>query len=134
MTTERTFLKTLRAGDSFRSLGAFRDSRCPGSARRTLQGGLYSSRRQRIEHNGNCQRFGNYARRCKNTPPARSFDVEGHSFAGAAAAWPGDISIQRGKETMGITCEEVWREISDYVDHELDAKRRTALEEHFAEC
>jgi anti-sigma factor RsiW len=35
---------------------------------------------------------------------------------------------------MGITCEEVWREISDYVDDELDAKRRTALEEHFAEC
>lgn len=35
---------------------------------------------------------------------------------------------------MGITCEEVWRDISDYVDDELDPKRRTALEEHFAEC
>jgi hypothetical protein len=35
---------------------------------------------------------------------------------------------------MGITCEEVWRDISDYVDDELDAKQRTTLEEHFAEC
>jgi anti-sigma factor RsiW len=35
---------------------------------------------------------------------------------------------------MGITCEEVWRDISDYVDDELDAKQRTVLEEHFAEC
>jgi len=35
---------------------------------------------------------------------------------------------------MGITCEEVWRDISDYVDDELDLKQRTALEEHFAEC
>ena len=35
---------------------------------------------------------------------------------------------------MGITCEEVWRAISDYVDGELDINRRSALEEHFAEC
>jgi hypothetical protein len=35
---------------------------------------------------------------------------------------------------MGITCEEVWRDISDYVDDELDPKRRTTLEGHFAEC
>jgi anti-sigma factor RsiW len=35
---------------------------------------------------------------------------------------------------MGITCEEVWRDISDYVDDELDPHQRTALEEHFAEC
>jgi anti-sigma factor RsiW len=35
---------------------------------------------------------------------------------------------------MGITCEEVWRYISDYVDDELDPQQRTALEEHFAGC
>ena len=35
---------------------------------------------------------------------------------------------------MAITCQEVCRDISDYVDDELDAKQRTALEEHFAEC
>lgn len=35
---------------------------------------------------------------------------------------------------MGITCEQVWRDISDYIDNELDAKDRIALEEHFAQC
>jgi len=35
---------------------------------------------------------------------------------------------------MGITCEEVWRDISDYIDDELDPQQRTALEEHFAGC
>ena len=35
---------------------------------------------------------------------------------------------------MGITCEEVWRDISDYVDDELDQKQRAVLEEHFAKC
>ena len=35
---------------------------------------------------------------------------------------------------MGITCEEVWRDISDYVDNELDQQQRAALEEHFAQC
>ena len=35
---------------------------------------------------------------------------------------------------MGITCEEVWRDISDYVDDELDQKQRAVLEEHLAKC
>jgi hypothetical protein len=35
---------------------------------------------------------------------------------------------------MGITCEEVWRDISDYIDDELAPKQRAALDEHFAEC
>ena len=33
---------------------------------------------------------------------------------------------------MGITCEEVWRDISDYIDEELGPKQRAALDEHFA--
>ena len=35
---------------------------------------------------------------------------------------------------MGIDCQEVWRDISDYIDGELEPKQRTALEKHFAEC
>jgi predicted anti-sigma-YlaC factor YlaD len=35
---------------------------------------------------------------------------------------------------MGITCEEVWRDISDYIDDELAPKQRAALDEHFASC
>ena len=35
---------------------------------------------------------------------------------------------------MGIDCQEVWRDISDYIDDELGPKQRAALEEHFAKC
>jgi hypothetical protein len=35
---------------------------------------------------------------------------------------------------MGITCQEVWRDISDYVDDNLDPLRRIRLTRHFAEC
>jgi hypothetical protein len=35
---------------------------------------------------------------------------------------------------MRITCEEVWRDISDYIDDQLAPKQRAALDEHFVEC
>ncbi len=35
---------------------------------------------------------------------------------------------------MGISCEEVWRNISDYIDEDLDPVQRAALDQHFAEC
>jgi hypothetical protein len=35
---------------------------------------------------------------------------------------------------MGIKCEEVWREISNYLEGEMDPARRAAFEEHFAAC
>ncbi len=35
---------------------------------------------------------------------------------------------------MGIKCEEVWRDISNYVEGELEPARRAAFEEHFATC
>jgi len=33
-----------------------------------------------------------------------------------------------------MTCEEVWRDISDYIDEDLDPIQRAALDEHFAQC
>lgn len=35
---------------------------------------------------------------------------------------------------MVVNCEEVWREISNYLDGEVDAGMRTAMEEHFRGC
>ncbi len=36
---------------------------------------------------------------------------------------------------MGIIiCEDVWRDLSNYIDDELDSTKRTAMEQHFAEC
>ena len=35
---------------------------------------------------------------------------------------------------MVVSCEEVWREISNYLDGEVDPARRAAMEEHFRAC
>jgi hypothetical protein len=35
---------------------------------------------------------------------------------------------------MGISCEEVCRDISDYIDEDLDPIQRAALDQHFAQC
>ncbi len=35
---------------------------------------------------------------------------------------------------MGISCEEVWRDISDYIDDDLDPIQRVVLDQHFVEC
>jgi anti-sigma factor RsiW len=35
---------------------------------------------------------------------------------------------------MGISCQEVWRDISDYIDEELNPLQQAALDQHFAEC
>lgn len=35
---------------------------------------------------------------------------------------------------MVVKCEEVWREISNYVDGEVDPPLRAAMEQHFQEC
>ena len=35
---------------------------------------------------------------------------------------------------MVVSCEEVWREISNYLEGEVDANLRAAMEEHFGGC
>ena len=35
---------------------------------------------------------------------------------------------------MDLNCEEVWKEISNYLENELDPPLRAALEAHFARC
>lgn len=35
---------------------------------------------------------------------------------------------------MVVTCEHVWREISNYVEGDVDPELRLALEEHLAQC
>src|SRR5215472_3391638 len=35
---------------------------------------------------------------------------------------------------MVVNCEHVWREVSNYVDGEVDPELRAAMEAHFKEC
>ena len=48
-------------------------------------------------------------------------------------------AIREGKQAMvenqnKLNCEQVWREVSNYVDGEVDAALRSAMEEHFRTC
>ena len=38
------------------------------------------------------------------------------------------------KKPIEIDCEEVWRQISDYLDDELDAGLRASMSSHFKDC
>jgi hypothetical protein len=44
------------------------------------------------------------------------------------------MGFERREETVGISCEEVWKDISDYIDEDLYPVRQAALDQHFAEC
>jgi len=35
---------------------------------------------------------------------------------------------------MVVTCEEVWREVSNYIEQEVEPALRAAMEEHFRQC
>ncbi len=35
---------------------------------------------------------------------------------------------------MEVSCHEIWREISNYLDSDLDPRLRERMERHFAHC
>jgi anti-sigma factor (TIGR02949 family) len=35
---------------------------------------------------------------------------------------------------MEVSCHEIWREISNYLDHDVDPTLRERMEQHFAHC
>jgi anti-sigma factor RsiW len=35
---------------------------------------------------------------------------------------------------VAVGCEQVWSEISNYIDGEIDSTTRSALDEHFGQC
>ena len=38
------------------------------------------------------------------------------------------------KTPIEIDCEEVWRQISNYLDDEVDSSLRTSMSSHFKDC
>ncbi len=38
------------------------------------------------------------------------------------------------QHSIEISCEHVWREVSNYLDQEIDAKLRARMEAHFKVC
>jgi predicted anti-sigma-YlaC factor YlaD len=40
----------------------------------------------------------------------------------------------KGDKTMVVRCEDVWREVSNYLDGEVDPGLHVAMEEHIRGC
>jgi hypothetical protein len=44
------------------------------------------------------------------------------------------VVFRKGDETMVVSCEEVWREVSNYLDGEVEPGLRVAMQEHIRGC
>ena len=44
----------------------------------------------------------------------------------------GDILAEN--RSIEISCEEVWRELSNYIDNDIDPALRTRMRQHFGQC
>ncbi len=44
------------------------------------------------------------------------------------------VVFRKGDEAMVVNCEEVWREVSNYLDGEVESSLRVAIEEHIRGC
>jgi hypothetical protein len=46
----------------------------------------------------------------------------------------GKALVKLMNKTIEIRCREVWREISNYIEHDVEPELRTRMEEHFKGC
>lgn len=44
------------------------------------------------------------------------------------------VVFRKGDEAMVVSCEEVWREVSNYLDGEVEPGLRVAMQEHIRGC
>jgi methylphosphotriester-DNA--protein-cysteine methyltransferase len=42
--------------------------------------------------------------------------------------------VERNDDREGVNCEQVWQEISNYLEGDVDSALRTAMDEHFRTC
>jgi hypothetical protein len=42
--------------------------------------------------------------------------------------------VRKGDETIVVSCEEVWREVSNYLEEDTSPELRAAMDEHFHGC
>ncbi len=108
--------------------------RALASLAREISRGVCAPRRGIAQHRRNRRHSGNYCGFGKNAPAARPADAARFFDSRNRRCLDGPAAVQEGKQSMGIKCEEVWQEISNYLEGELEPSRRAAFEEHFATC
>src|SRR5260370_24736660 len=126
------------ARDSIGSAGAQRKRReaYRGArvARTEISRGVCPAGRGAHEHRGHRAGAGNIGGRGQDAAVARASDAARSSLAGIGRSLVGSFADSKGDKTMVVKCEDVWREISNYFEGDLDPALKRAMEEHLAQC
>ena len=79
------------------------------------------------EHCGNGEVIGHFLRGSENASAQSSLDAT--RLAGSRPRWRLEqpVGFRKGEQTMGVSCEQVWREISNYVEGDIDAALRSLM-------
>src|SRR5207245_4230127 len=113
---------------------AKRDPQCasasPELASASLPGGPRAARCTRIQYRGDGGGARHFRGRGQDALAAGSSDVA--RSAGAGPGWKLDQPpvFPEREQTMDMSCEDVWRDISNYIDNDLDPHQRAALGAH----
>ena len=109
-----------------------------GVARSQIPGSVRAARHGTVEHSGNGRGAGDLRRLGEDAVAAGAADAarSARSRMGAGLVQP--AAVREGKQAMvnreAMNCEQVWREISNYVDGEVEAGLRSTMDEHFRGC
>src|SRR5438045_1730626 len=79
------------------------------------------------QHRGDGRGFGHLARLSKDQIVAGAPDAARSTGPGPEwiLVWQG--AVHEGKQAMVVNCEHVWKEISNYLDDDVDAATRAAM-------
>jgi len=87
-----------------------------------------------LKHSGNCGGAGYFCRFSEDATAAGEAHAarSPRSRMGTRLVQP--PAIREGKQAMVVNCEQVWREVSNYLEGEVDPALRSAMDEHFRTC
>ena len=73
-------------------------------------------------------------RQRQDSPAQGAADAAGHSGARSGGWLVQPRAVREREQAMVVSCEQVWQEISNYLEGEVSPQLRAAMEAHFREC
>src|SRR5207253_3792018 len=105
-----------------------------GISWRKISRSFHAARCAASEYRRDGEGAGHHRRQREDALIARPPHVAGFACPRAGRKLEQPIEFCKGEKAMVVTCEEMWREISNYIEEEVDPALRAAMEEHFSDC
>ena len=96
--------------------------------------GIHAARHGAPQHSGNSGDAGDFRCRGKNAAVAGAAHAARSAGRRMGAGLVQPLAVREGEQAMVVNCEQVWREISNYLEGGVDPALRSAIEEHFGTC